>query len=201
MSEKIARIISAVFHPLIIPTLGFLMFFYSDFAFAALSVDAKRYVLLVVFFSTCILPLISIAILALNPRFDISMSNSRDRILPLFSTAVFYYIGFFLLGRMKAVPVFKLFLLASILVILVLMFVSYRWKISNHMASIGGLTGTIFALSFRTGVNPVYTILLVVLLSGLIGTSRLILGKHNLSQLVAGYVLGFLTLYLLVYFV
>lgn len=201
MIEKLARLVSTIFHPLIIPSIGFLLFLNSGFTFAAINVEAKKYVMLVVFFTTCVLPMISISILALNPRFDVSMSKSRDRILPLFSTAVFYYIGFFLLGRMKALPAFKIFLLASILVILALMLVSYWWKISNHMASIGGLTGATFALAFRTGVNPVYSILIVVLLSGLIGSSRLMLGKHNLTQLIAGYLLGFLTLYFVVYFV
>ena len=166
-----------------------------------LSWEAERFVLLVVLFSTGILPVLSVAILALNPKFDLSMENSRDRIIPLMSSSVFYYLGYVLLGRMKAFPVFKLFLVASVLVIIVMLIISFKWKISNHMAAVGGVTGTIFALSFRSGVNPILTILVVILISGLVGTARLVLKKHDLKQLTAGYILGFSVLYLVIYFI
>lgn len=156
--------------------------------------------LLVIIFSTCILPLLSVAVLSLNSKFDITMPQSRDRIIPLLSSGISYYLGSVLLGRVNVFPVFKLFLLASVLVIIVMLFVSYKWKISTHMASAGGLTGALFALSFRSGLNPVYPILIVVLVSGLIGSARLILEKHNIWQIIAGYLLGFAVLYAVVYF-
>jgi len=185
----------------LIPTIGMFLLLHSGFYFDLLLWEAKRFVLLVVFFTTCILPLLSVAVLALNPRFNINMPGSRDRLLPLLSASVFYYLGFILLRKVQAVPEFKLFMLASVLVLVVLLVVSLKWKISNHMAAIGGLSGTLFALAFRHGVNPVYSVLIVVLLSGLIGTARLILGKHDLKQLIAGYGLGFIVLYLVLYFV
>lgn len=164
-----------------------------------LSWEAKRFLLLVILFSTCILPLLSVAMLSLNPKFDMAMPQSRDRIIPLLSSGISYYLGSILLGRVNIFPVFKLFLLASVLVIIAMLFISYKWKISNHMAAIGGLGGTIFALSFRSGLNPVYPILIVILLSGLVGSARLFLEKHNIWQIIAGYVLGFTILYSAVY--
>ncbi len=174
---------------------------HSGFYFELLLWEAKRFILLVVFFTTCILPMLSVAVLSLNPNFNVSMPTSRDRLIPLLSASVFYYLGFILLKKVQAVPEFKLFMLASVLVIIALLVISLKWKISNHMAAIGSLSGALFALAFRNGVNPVYSILIVVLLAGLIGTARLILGKHNLLQLIAGYGLGFIVLYLVIYFV
>lgn len=165
-----------------------------------LSWEAKRFVLLVVFFTTCILPMLSVAVMALNAKFDISMPKSRDRILPLLASSIFYYLGFMLLSKVQVFHELRLFMVASVLVIIAMLVISFRYKISNHMAVIGGLAGTLFALSFRSGVNPVYSILVVVLVSGLVGTARLILGKHNLGQVIAGYVLGFSALYLVIYF-
>ncbi|NQU52312.1 MAG: PAP2 family protein [Bacteroidetes bacterium] len=201
MATKLAKLISVIFHPVLIPTLGFFLLFNSGFYFSILNWEAKRFVLLVVLFSTGILPIMSVAILALNPKFNILMENSRDRIIPLLSSSIFYYIGFMLLGRMKAFPVFKLFLIASVLVIIVLLFISFKWKISNHMAAVGGMTGTMFALSFRSGVNPIFALLTVVLISGLVGSARLILNKHSIPQVIAGYGLGFSVLYLVIYFI
>ncbi|HYQ59012.1 MAG TPA: phosphatase PAP2 family protein [Draconibacterium sp.] len=201
MGKQFARIISILFHPVLIPTFGMFLLLHSGFYFELLLWEAKRFVLLVVFFTTCILPMLSVAVLSLNPGFNINMPNSRDRLIPLLSASGFYYLGFILLKKVQAVPEFKLFMLASVLVLLALMLISLKWKISNHMAAIGGLSGTLFALAFRNGVNPVYSVLIVVLLSGLIGTARMILGKHNLLQLIAGYGLGFIVLYLVIYLV
>lgn len=201
MGKQLAKIISIIFHPVLVPTFGMFLLLHSGFYFELLLWEAKRFILLVVFFTTCILPMLSVAILSLNPRFNINMPDSKDRLIPLLSASVFYYLGFILLKKVQAVPEFKLFMLASVLVLVALLIISLKWKISNHMAAIGGLSGTLFALSFRNGVNPVYSLLIVVLLAGLVGTARMILGKHTLLQLIGGYGLGFSVLYLIVYFV
>ncbi len=201
MLEKLAKIISGIFHPVFIPSLGLVLLLNSGFYFSMLSWEAKRFVMLVVFFTTCILPMLSVAIMALSPKFDVSMPRSRDRIIPLLSSSIFYYLGFILLSKVHAVPDFKLFMVATVLVIVALLIISFRWKISIHMAAAGALTGTLFALSFRSGVNPLYSILIMVLVSGLVGTARLILQKHNIAQIISGYALGFLVLYVVIYLI
>src|SRR5665647_2387002 len=110
MPEKLAKIVSTLFHPVLLPTLGFILLFTSGFYNSMLTTDAIRFILLVIFFSTATLPMLAVAILALNSKFDFLMPNSRDRIIPLMFTSVFYYIGFMLLGRVHFLPVFKLFM-------------------------------------------------------------------------------------------
>lgn len=200
MPVKLAKIISIIFHPILLPTLGFLLLFISGFYNSMLTAEAKRYILLVIFFSTATLPMLSIAVLAFNPNFNFLMPASSDRIVPLLFTSVFYYIGFVLLGQIHFLPVFKLFMIASVLLIIMLLLVSFKWKISIHMAAIGAVTAMFFALSFRTGVNPKSAIVILILISGLIGTAHLILNKSNILQLVAGYILGFAVLYPVIYF-
>ena len=200
MPEKFAKIISTIFHPILIPSLGFLLMFYSGFYETMLTAEAKRFILLVIFFSTATLPMLAIAVLAFNPKFDFSMTKSQDSIIPLLLTSVFYYIGFVLLGRINFLPIFKLFMIASVLVIIALLLVSFKWKISIHMAAMGAVTATFFALSFRAGANPMSAIIVLVLASGLTGTARLVLNKNTLLQIAAGFVLGFLVLYPVIYF-
>lgn len=200
MPEKLAKTISTIFHPILMPTLGFLLLFFSGFYNTMLTAEAKRFILLVIFFSTATLPMLAIAVLAFNPKFDFLMPKSSDSVIPLLFTSVFYYVGFILLGRIHFLPVFKLFMIASVLVIIILLLVSFKWKISIHMAAIGAVTATFFALSFRAGVNPMSAIIVLVLASGLIGTARLVLNKNNLLQIAAGYILGFLILYPVIYF-
>lgn len=200
MSVKLAKFISIIFHPILVPALGFLLLLTSGFYDSMLTTDAKRFILIVIFFSTATLPMLAVAILALNSKFDILMPNNRDRIIPLFFASVFYYIGFVLLSKIHFIPMFKLYMIASVLLIVALLLISFKWNISIHMAAIGAVTATFFALSFRGGVNPVNAIVIVIIVSGLVGTARLVLNKNNLLQVAAGYILGIIILYPVIYF-
>jgi hypothetical protein len=197
---KTARIISFIFHPVILPSLGFFLLLNTGLYDFMLSDQAKRYLLLVIFFATATLPLLSVVMLALNPKFDLSMGESRETVLPLLLTSVFYYIGFILLSRIHFLPVFKLFMIGSVLLIVALLLISMKWRISIHMAAAGAVTATFFAVSFRGGVNPTGALVIMVLVSGLIGTARILLEKNNLLQLTTGYLLGFIILYPVIYF-
>jgi len=195
-----ARVTSIVFHPLLIPTLGFLLLFNSGFYFSLMPWSVKKFILLIVFLSTCVLPALSIGLLALSPRFDVNMEKSTDRVLPLILSSIYYYLGYLVLQRLPVYPIYNFFMLASILVQIVLLIVTLRWKISAHSAAIGGLLGGIMALSIRLGENPVLILIALILTAGLVGTARLILGKHTNLQVYSGFLLGFLVMALIVMF-
>ena len=201
MVRKFAQIITLILHPVLLPTLGFFLLLNSGFYFSFVNWEAKRLLLLVVLFSTAILPLLSMSILAINPRFKLSFETGSQRALPLLFSSVFYYMGYLLLNRLNAFPILKIVMIASVMVILGLLLASLKWKISSHMAALGGLTGVMLALSFRTGVYPLWGIITVIIASGLTGTARLYLEKNKLWHLEAGYALGFTFLYLTIYFI
>lgn len=196
-----ARVTSIVFHPLLIPTLGFFLLFNSGFYFAILPWSVKKFILLVVFLSTCVLPALSIGLLALSPKFDVNMEKNTDRVLPLMLSSVFYYLGYLILERLPIFSIYNFFILASILVQIALLVISLKWKISAHSAAIGGLVGVFFGLSFRLQENPILILALLVLVAGMVGTARLILGKHTSSQVYTGFLLGFLVMNLVIVFV
>ncbi len=202
MSEKISKIISIVFHPVLGSHFGHvLLLLNSGFYFSMLSGEAKRFILLVLLFSTGIMPMLTIAVLALNPKFDVNMPNSHDRIFPLLFSSAFYYLGFMLLNKMNAFPVFK---------------VIYYCLGAGNCCSFSGFfyvedqlphgSGwerwqehfcAFISLRSKSGlVNHWYCFI-----SGIVGTARLILKKHNIWQIAAGYFSGFLILYLVIYFI
>ncbi|MDP2115727.1 MAG: hypothetical protein Q8K69_16895, partial [Bacteroidota bacterium] len=127
MSNKIlttsARVTSIIFHPLLIPTLGFVLLLNSNFYFALLPWSVKKFMLLTVFLSTCILPALSILILSMSPKFDLNMEKSTDRILPMLLSSVFYYVGYLILEKLPVYPIYNLFLIAAILVQIALIIV------------------------------------------------------------------------------
>jgi hypothetical protein len=201
MLKNISKAVSYFFHPIIIPSAGFLILLNAGFYFTMLSPEARRFILLVVFFSTAVLPLISLAVLAFNPKFDLRFEKPTDRVIVQLGAAVFYYLGYFLLDKMHVSPFFKVFLISGSLLIVFLSIISLKWRISIHLSALGALLGAILALSFRLGVNPSGWISAIILVSGIVASARMLLGKSNLSQLVTGFALGMGVFYLIVYFI
>ncbi|MBN1819470.1 MAG: hypothetical protein JXR31_14375 [Prolixibacteraceae bacterium] len=199
--KAFTKTISILFHPLLIPTWTYFALFNSGYYFSMLSWDLKRFVLIAVFFTTGLLPLLTMSIMALSPGFNFKMDSHTNRIKPLFFAAIYYYLGYYLLRGITIYPVFRVFLITSVIVIVLLMIISFKWKISIHMAGIGGLTGTILAISFRMGINPLLLIIIIILVAGVVGSSRLYLKKNSLAQLITGFGIGLGILYLAVYFV
>ena len=107
-----SRIISGIFHPLLIPTWAFIILGNTGFYFSVLPWSVKQPMLLVVLLSTCILPALSTGIVSMNPRARAREWKTTDRILPLLLSAIFYYLGYLMLEKMPLFPVFNLFLIA-----------------------------------------------------------------------------------------
>lgn len=64
------------------------------------------------------------------------------------------------------------------------------WKISTHTAAIGGVAGALVSYSMAFSFNPLWWLCLVLVLAGAVGTARMILRQHTLSQVVMGFLIG-----------
>jgi len=197
MIQKLAKVVSFLFHPLLMPTFGFLLLMNTGFYFALISYEAKKFILLIVIMSTFLLPLISMSFMLFSPRFKINLDKSSDRVLPLLSTAVFYYLGYYFLGKVPIYPIYRIVLIASVLTIAILLIISIKWKISAHLAGIGGLIGAFLALSLRMNINSSLLLASLIFVAGIVGTARIVLGKHTPLQVYAGFFLGFAVNYLI----
>lgn len=195
--KALSRIISTLFHPLLIPTLGLFLIFNVGGHFAYMPFEHQRIVYLIVFLSTCILPLSLIPLfLLLGVIKSIYMEERRERLMPVAFTGLFYLLGYYFLARFPVVPSFiQGFMLATLLTIIVAMLITFIWKISMHMIGIGGLAGALLALSMRFGLDIWVVFSLIVLISGLLGSSRLYLNSHTPLQVHVGFFLGFIIVF------
>ena len=83
-------------------------------------------------------------------------------------------------------------LMAALIIQVICALINIWWKISTHTAAIGGVTGALIAFSILFMFNPIWWLCLVILLAGMVGTSRIILRQHSLSQVIAGFFVGLL---------
>ena len=200
-NKSVARIVSSFFHPMLMPALSFLLLMNINFYFSNISFAAKGSLFLAIFSTTFLLPGIVFLLMNINSGFDLKMEERKSRVFPLMIAIISYYVGYFILSQIPVFPVYRIFLISGILTLIVLLAITMWWKISLHMAGIAGLTGTIVALSFRLEHNSSMLIMVLIMFAGILGTSRLILEKHNSIQIFVGYIVGFTTNFLIIYFI
>lgn len=199
MLRKIAAFVTWVFSPLLIPTYGTILLLYSQFHFSMFSWPAKRFLIIVMFVSTALMPALTLLI----SKYRISQGTypfyRKERWIPMIFIALYYYLGFYLLNKMPIYNIFKVILLAGAILIVILMMINLRWKLSHHTAAAGGLFGLMVALSLRLGANPIQLLVGIILLTGITGTALMIRRKNNLEETISGFPVGFLVFFLIFY--
>lgn len=196
-----AYFFSYLFHPLIVPTIGIFIFFNTDsYINYAISKDLKRAIVMIIFITTCIMPLIS-TLLLLNRKVisSLEMQNKNERFIPYLSTLIFYGFTMYLLNETGIPPFINKFLLGATTSIALAMTINFKWKISAHMISIGGLIGALMAMALLFDLNLISYIILAILTAGFVGSSRLFLKAHSSMQLIAGLLVGILTQFVAIF--
>ena len=79
---------------------------------------------------------------------------------------------------------------AALFIQIICALINVWWKISAHMAAIGGVAGALFVFAEVFAFNPVWWLCLVFIVAGILGTSRMILRQHSLLQVVIGFLVG-----------
>ena len=197
MQQSIAKIISGIFNPLLMPTYGILILFSSDSYFSMLPYEAKKVVFIIVFISSCLLPLAFLPLfLYQNLIRNFEMKTNRERIVPFATIGLLYLMGYFLLLQMEVPDTIANVMLGGAIAIFMNLLITIKWKISAHMTGIGALTGTLIAFSYTLKSDLIIYLAFAFIVAGLVGTSRLLLKYHTSSQIYAGFGLGLTVLLL-----
>ncbi len=190
--EKISKAISYIYHPLIIPSLGILVLFNSGTYLSYLPADVKKWILLMVFLCTYVVPLAFIPFFLYHRlMMNIEMGLQRERTLPLILSLVLYGFCYIIVRRISIPHLYHTFMLSTLLTILASALITLRYKISLHMVGAGGLVALIGFLAFYLKVNLQFYLGIAVLLAGLTGTARLVIKAHTPEEIYLGFLTGF----------
>jgi hypothetical protein len=199
--DRIAGIVSIVFHPLFIPLYSLLVVFSAPTFFGFLPFQVKKLLLLVVTINNVLLPL------SLMPFFihrniisSWTVENRSERIIPLLITTILYFATSFIIYKIP-IPVFlKSFIYSLFFISLFVTVINFWWKISLHSVGAGVLFAIVLTLSYRMYTPLTGYLIFSILAAGLILSSRLRLNYHNPSQVWLGFLSGFLGLTLFMMF-
>lgn len=187
-----ARIISVIFNPLYLPLLGLIVLFTLSYL-KLLPVSYRLWVLSVVYFFTILLPTFLIRFYRKHQGLTlIELGTKERRMVPYVISILCYFTCIWLLEKEHVFHFVSSILMAALLVQIVCAITNVWWKISTHTAAVGGVAGALFSFAEIFGFNPVWWLCLVLVLAGSLGSARMILRQHSLSQVVGGFFVGLL---------
>jgi hypothetical protein len=136
----IAKVISVVFHPLLMPVYGMLIIFSAPTLFGYLPIQVKKILFLIVLTDNVLLPI------SLMPWFRYRniisswmVTERKERILPLLTTSFFYSITVYIVMRFHIPLLIKSFIFTAALLSIAITIINFWYKISIHSAGIGAL--------------------------------------------------------------
>ncbi|MBR6286027.1 MAG: hypothetical protein IKR18_03415 [Bacteroidaceae bacterium] len=186
-----AKGISSVFSPFYVPLVTFTSLFLFSYL-NMLPLAYRLFVLATIYAFTILLPRFTIYLYRkVNGWSSRQLGHREKRIVP-YAIAFTSYVTCLILMFQLNMPLYMCGIIeASLMTIIICSVVNIWWKISTHMAGIGGLTGALMAFSILFMFNPVWWLCLVLLAAGALGTSRIILRQHTLAQVSVGFAVGF----------
>jgi membrane-associated phospholipid phosphatase len=203
MHVKPAKVISVLFHPLLVPTYALLLFINLNTHFVlAIPIQVRYLMTLLVFLTTFMLPALILLILR---KFDViksmEMPERQERALPLIIVSAFFYLTYYLLKQMEQYSIITLFMIGATMLILLCLIINYFTKISLHSTSWGGFLGALMGYSLNARVDVMLWLYAIILITGMVATARLILKAHTPAQVYGGFLLGSLSQLILFYYV
>ena len=191
--RTLASIISYIFHPVFMPLImAYALTLLSPTSFAGVPPKDLGLWLISVGSTAVFFPLVSILLMKPLGFIDsYHMPTARERTIPLMVTMIFYFWISHVFNNVPHVPlIFKVLMLGNFWGIIVLFIINIFTKVSMHTASAGGMLGIIIVLMITSPANMAIPFFVALLIAGIIGTARLILGAHQRGDVWLGYVIG-----------
>jgi membrane-associated phospholipid phosphatase len=198
MEKKTATILTYLLHPLLAPVAGILILMHSGTYVADINDQIINLIYLIIVTLTLVLPICLIPFYIYFKMIrQIEIPEHQERLIPMIITLAAYMGAWFLIRRLPVSQLYSRFLLAACLSLLIVLIISFYWKISLHMTGLGGLSGLVFSISQKLGVDLMMILMILIILSGLAGYARMRLNAHSGLQIMAGFLTGFAVAYFL----
>ena len=191
--EKGALLISAFFHPLLMPLYSVFRVFTSGCGTFSMPPESRTEILTLVFAGSFLLPLAAILIFRFTGLISsLRMEERRDRHLPhLAAFLSFTALAFVFYFRLPAYPLAWLMMLGTAVSVGLTGIITRFWKISSHMAGTGGFLGFCMMMDLACVAGMQGTgILYGLSFSAVVAWARFYLRAHTPAQLIAGFLLG-----------
>ena len=185
-----ARIMSMIFTPFYLPIVGLIALFIFSYM-SLLPMMYKLVMLAMVYLLTVVAPSLLIHLYRLCQGWTShELGRKERRLVPYIISIVCYFACFFWMEYRNTPRVISIIVVVALTIQMVCALINIWWKISTHTAAIGGVAGGLISYSIAFSFNPLWWLCFVLILTGAVGTARMILRQHSLSQVVGGFLVG-----------
>ncbi|HRO43275.1 MAG TPA: phosphatase PAP2 family protein [Flavipsychrobacter sp.] len=192
----LATIASYVFHPVFMPTvMTIVLYRLAPTTFAGISSKNLKLITMQFFISTAFFPII-ITLLTKAVGFidSVHLRTSKDRIIPLIGTMMCYFWINMVVGNKQYPELLHVLSLGSFWGVIAIFMINIFVKISMHTAAAGSMLGILLVLMFTSPINLALPFFIALVIAGIIGTARMILGAHYPAEIWLGYIVGILVM-------
>ena len=191
-----ARIMSMIFTPFYLPIVGLIALFFLSYL-RYYDPSFKFQVLAVVYLFTILLPTVLIHLYRRYQGWSlIDLGMKERRMVPYIISILCYFTCVYLMELMHIPHFMASIVIVALLIQIVCAIINVWWKISTHSAAIGGVAGSLIVFSVIFMFNPVWWFCLVLIVAGILGSSRMILRQHTLPQVLVGFLIGIICAFL-----
>lgn len=190
----VANFLTTVLSPLLMPTYGVFLALWIS-VLCLLPYGTRVSVLLMCMGITCIFPLIFLSVLRhFKLVKDLHVEVREQRLIPYLFTVLCYLVAAYYLYYCHSPHWFVMFMVGSAITVLVMALINLKWKISAHMAGIGGVIALVYQIHVLglSAFDLFWLLCICIILAGLLGSARLALKRHDIWQVLAGAIVGFL---------
>ena len=184
------------------PTMALMLVLSID-SYLAYSINKqyKWFLYTLVFVNTFIFPVIITLVMYQRKIISsLQLKKRSERIYPFGFAVGFYFFTYFLLKKTAIPQVLLSIILGSTLTLLAVFLITFKYKISAHMAAITGLLGALLAIFITFQANYSNAILLIALIWGFLASARLKLKAHSHSEIYGGSLVGGILVFMSVFF-
>ena len=196
---RVARITSIVFTPFSIPFLAFLVLFLFSYL-RIMPILYKGIVLGIVYCFTILTPTITIFLFRkINGFARQELSERKKRYVPILLTIISYVFCLLMMRKLNIPWYMTGIIFVSLVISIICILVNLKWKLSEHMAGMGGIIGGLVSFSALFSYNPVVWLCLFILIAGILGSARIVLGHDTMGEVLSGCVVGLVCSFLILH--
>lgn len=194
--QNFAMALSIIFQPIFVPLYSLVLIFNANtYITYAVQGEVKLFIYVITIMNTIILPMGVFYYFYKAKLIDtIHMHTAKERSLPFLTIVVFQMSTFYVFSQAPMPSLFPNLVLGAAFSVVTAFVINLKWKVSIHMLGMGGIVGTLIGLMLRYQVEALNLVIALVLVSGLVGYSRLKLNAHTPLQVYVGFILGTLIL-------
>lgn len=189
------KIISTLFHPIVMPTIGIMLYFLVTTK--QIEPYQKLIAILIIFGTTYFTPLVLLFLLKSLKKIDsYQLKKRKERKLPLAIMVVLFYALGNLFKRILILEEISLLFHATSLGLIITYFLlNFSIKSSIHLLSIGISCGFFMMVALKSDESYMLIIVINFLIAGLLGSARLHLKAHSPKEVYFGFLIGISTVF------